>query len=139
MDNYTTGFYRSMVENGAISLATGAGKSSLVAASDVGMFVSEVLDRGLEGEYLVTGPEALDHYEVADLLSAHLKHEVTYRPLSEKQLLAAYTERGLSAETIDYGFTLYRSYRNHATAAVTDGFKQVTGRDPLGFDQFLRT
>ncbi len=68
MDNYTTGFYAPMVDRGTITLATGDGKSSLVAASDVGEFVAEALRQGFTGEYLVTGPEALDHYEVARLL-----------------------------------------------------------------------
>ncbi len=56
MDNYTTRFYTSMVDRGAITLAAGDGKYSLVAASDVGEFVAEALRQGLTGEYLVTGP-----------------------------------------------------------------------------------
>ncbi len=100
MDNFTTGFYASMVDRGAITLATGDGKSSLVAASDVGEFLAEALRQGLTGEYLVTGPEALDHYEVARLLSKKMKREITYTPLTEEQLLAAYTSKGLSAESV---------------------------------------
>jgi len=137
MDNFTTGFYAPMVDHGAITLATGDGKSSLVAASDVGEFVSEALRQGLTGEYLVTGPEALDHYEVARLLSTKMKREITYTAVTEEQLLAVYTSKGLPAESVEYGLTLYRAFRNQTTAAVTDGFRQATGREPLPFATFL--
>ncbi len=137
MDNYTTRFYSSMVAQGRISLATADGKMSLVAAADVGDFIAEAFARELTGEYLVTGPQALDHYQVAELLSQSTQHSVIYAPISEEQLIAAYQARGLPVETIQYGATLYRAVRNQTTAAVTDGFRQATGRDPMTFKQFL--
>jgi uncharacterized protein YbjT (DUF2867 family) len=137
MDNYTTGFYAPMVQQGRIALATGNGKSALIAGSDLGEFVAEALTQGLTGEYIVTGPEALDHFEVAELLSRQQGKTITYTPLGEEQLAGWYASRNLPAESVEYGLTLYRSYRNYATAAVTDAFKQVTGRDPRTLKQFL--
>jgi uncharacterized protein YbjT (DUF2867 family) len=137
MDNYTTGFYAAMVGRGRISLATGAGKSALIAGSDVGIFAAEALSQGLIGEYLLTGPEAFDHYEVAALLSRKLGKPITYAPVTEPQLEAYYRSNGLDPESLDYGLALYRAYRNHATAAVTDAFKQITGRDPVSLSAFL--
>ncbi len=66
-----------------------------------------------------------------------MKREITYTPVTEEQLLAAYTSKGLSTESVEYGLTLYRAFRNHTTAAVTDGFRQATGREPLRFATFL--
>jgi uncharacterized protein YbjT (DUF2867 family) len=137
MDNYITGFYAPMVNAGQLTLATGDGKSALVAGKDVGDFVAEALVQGVEGEYLVTGPESFDHFEVAQLLTEKLGRPVVYTPISEQQLASAYRSRNLPEESIEYGLTLYRAYRNHATAAITDGFKQVTGRDPMSFRAFL--
>lgn len=137
MDNYTTGFYAPMVSQGDLRLATGKGKSALIAASDVGLFVAEVLSQGLHGEYIVTGPEALDHFEVAALLSEKEQREVVYTPISEEQLIKAYAARALPDESAQYGRTLYRAFRNHATAAITDGFLQVTGREPMSLHDFL--
>jgi len=137
MDNYTTGFYGPMVAQGRISLATGLGKSALIAGADVGAFTAEVLARGLTGEYILTGPQSLDHYEVAEILSEKLGTTITYTPVTEPQLEAYYQSKGLNAESLDYGMVLYRAYRNQATAAVTDAFKQVTGREPVTFRAFL--
>ncbi|GJH05921.1 NmrA family NAD(P)-binding protein [Paraburkholderia terrae] len=138
MDNFITGFNAPMVERGNITLATGNAKSSFVAASDVGAFIAESLARELTGKYLVTGPEALDHWEVAHLLTEKMGRAVSYTPISEEDLIAAYKSRGLPPETIEYGLTLYRAFRNHATAAVSDSIKKITGRDPISFKQFLK-
>lgn len=137
MDNYISGFYAPMVKAGRLTLATGNGKSALVAGSDVGEFVAEALVQGLDGEYLVTGPESLDHFEVAELLTEKLGHPVIYTPITEAQLESAYRSRNMPEESVEYGLVLYRAYRNHATAAITDGFKQVTGREPLSFGAYL--
>jgi uncharacterized protein YbjT (DUF2867 family) len=137
MDNYITGFYAPMVAQGTIALATGDGKSALIAGSDVGEFIAQSLIQQLTGEYIVSGPEALNHYEVAELLNRKLGRPIQYRPLSEEQLLAWYNSKELDDESIAYGLTLYRSYRDFATAAITDGFRQATGRDPITLAQFL--
>jgi uncharacterized protein YbjT (DUF2867 family) len=138
MDNFVTGFNAPMVERGNIILAVGDAKSSFVAAADVGEFVAEALVQGLTGEYLVTGPEALDHWEVARLLTEKMGRTISYTPISEEELTAAYKSRGLAPETVEYGLTLYRAFRNYATAAVTDTVKQILGRDPISFRQFLK-
>lgn len=137
MDNYTSGFYAPMVKDGRIALATGNGKSSLIAASDLGTFVAAALVQELTGEWIVTGPEALDHFEVADLLTRQMGRPIYYLPINEDELAAKYEKLGLPSESRHYGLTLYRSYRNFATAAVTDAFAQVTGREPRSFRIFL--
>ncbi|NGZ85074.1 NmrA family NAD(P)-binding protein [Duganella aceris] len=137
MDNYTTGFYGPMVRQGELRLATGHGKSALIAGADAALFVAEVLHQELSGEYIVTGPEALDHFEVAALLSEKEGRKISYTPISEEQLAQAYAERGLPDESADYGKTLYRAFRHHATAAITDGFSKVTGREPISLRTFL--
>lgn len=137
MDNFTTGFYSHFLKTGKIVLATGHGRTSLVAGSDVGEFVAETLKQGLTGEYLVTGPESLDHFDVARLLSKATGHEIVYAPITEDELIAFYEAKGLPAESIEYGKSLYRAFRNQTTAAVTDGFRQATGRDPMTFATFL--
>lgn len=139
MDNYLTGFYSPMVEQGTLTLATGHGKSALIAGADLGAFVAEALSQGLAGEYLVTGPEALDHFEIAELLSQKLSRPIIYEPVALDELAAVYTERGLPDETITYILTLYESFANYATAAVTDGLKQATGRDPISFRNYLES
>jgi uncharacterized protein YbjT (DUF2867 family) len=137
MDNYLTGFYAPMVELGTLTLATGHGKSALIAGADLGAFVAGVLSQGLTGPYLVTGPEALDHFEVAELLSEKLSRPIGYEPVALDALAADYAEQGLSDETITFILTLYESFANYATAAITDGLKQATGRDPISFRDFL--
>jgi uncharacterized protein YbjT (DUF2867 family) len=137
MDNFLTGFYKTMVDQGTIRLAVGDAKSAFVAASDVGEFIAHVIKQGLSGEYIVTGPEALDHAQVASLLTRKLSKPVKYDPITEDQLKQAYISKGLAPQTVEYGLTLYRAVKNQATAAITDSFQQVTGSEPKTFEAFL--
>jgi uncharacterized protein YbjT (DUF2867 family) len=137
MDNFLTGFYKPMVDQGSIRLAVGDAKSAFVAASDVGEFIAQAILQDLSGEYIVTGPEALDHQHVASLLSRKLSKPVSYDSITEEQLRQVYISKGLAPQTIEYGLTLYRAVRNQATAAITDSFKQATGREPKTFEAFL--
>jgi uncharacterized protein YbjT (DUF2867 family) len=137
MDNYLSGFYAPMVEKGQITLAVADAKSAFVSAADVGEFIAEVLLQDLTGEHVVTGPQALDHTEVASLLSQKLSRPITYVPISESDLISLYKTRNLPPQTAEYGVTLYRAFRNYATAAITDSFEQVTGRPPQSFSAFL--
>lgn len=137
MDNYLSGFYAPMVERGQITLAVGDAKSAFVSAADVGEFIAEALMQDLTGEYVVTGPQALDHTEVAALLSKKLGRPITYVPITENELISIYETRNLPPQTAEYGVTLYRAFRNYATAAITDSFEQVTGRQAQTFSAFL--
>lgn len=101
MDNFLTGFYKTMVDQGSIRLAVGDSKSAFVAASDVGEFIAEALKQGLSDEYLVTGPKSLDHAQVAWLLSRKLSKSVTYDPITLNQLKQAYISKGLAPQTVD--------------------------------------
>lgn len=138
MDNYVTGFYSDMVAQGVITLATADGKSALISGSDLGAFVAEALAQNLVGEYLVTGPESLDHHEVADLLTTAVGRRITYDPKTLEELKAMYESQGLPPKTIAYGLTLYKAFADNTTAAVTDGFRQATGRDPMTFTEYLQ-
>ncbi|MGF6759493.1 hypothetical protein [Paraburkholderia sp. GAS42] len=82
---------------------------------------------------------------VADLDVVASGAEVTYDSpdkyesslkLSIKSL--SMLESAIFEETVEYGLTFYRAFRNYATAAVTDTIKQITGRDPISFNQFLK-
>jgi hypothetical protein len=74
-----------------------------------------------------TQRQALNHYQVAELLSQSAQHSVTYTPIREKPLIATRQSRGLPRQTIQYGTTFYRVVRNQATAAVTDGLRHAAG------------
>jgi len=70
MENFTTGFLAPMVRAGEIFLAAADARTSLISAQDIAAVAAEAFAGAHQGrEYNLTGPEALDHNEVARLIS----------------------------------------------------------------------
>ena len=86
----------------------------------------------------LTGPEALDHYEVARLLSEVRNEEIKYVAISGEEMKKASIENGLPEEHADMLLALYNATAAGYTAAITDDVKTVTGKNPLTLKEVLR-
>ena len=140
MENFTSGFLAPMIrDHGRIYLAAGDGKTSFVSTEDIANVARAAFDEGGAGkEYSLTGPEALDHGEVADLISEVIGSSVIYQDISEEMMLQGARERGLPESAVQYMGSLYAAVRAGFCSAVYDDVRQVTGRQPQSFRQFLQ-
>jgi uncharacterized protein YbjT (DUF2867 family) len=139
MQNYHT-VYRESVRRGVIDFFTGAGRTSLVDARDVGAAAAAVLSEpGHEGRaYVLTGAEALDHAEVAAILSRALGRDVRYTARSHEDTRTALRAAGLPEAAIEASLARYREVEAGAFAAVTPALGQLLGRAPRSFASYAR-
>jgi len=139
MENFTGGFLAPMIrEQGSIFLAAGDGKTSFVSTEDIADVATAAFAEGGSGkEYSLTGPEALDHTEVAELISGAIGWNVTYHDVAEEVMLQGARDQGLPESAVQYLGVLYEGVRAGRWAAVFDDVRQVTGRDALTFREFL--
>ena len=88
MQTFTLFAWDMIQKAGVISLPAGDGKIPLVDVRNVAaVAVKALTEPGHEGKiYDVTGPEALDTYQVAEILERVLGHPVTYLPSAEAPL-----------------------------------------------------
>ena len=109
MQNYHTS-YRESIRRGAIAFYTGAGRTSLVDAHDVGAAAAAVLlEPGHEGcAPLLTGAEALDHAEIAAILSRVTGREIRYTARSHDDTRAALRAAGLSEAAVVASMARFR-------------------------------
>src|SRR5512133_1657983 len=78
MENFTSGFLAPMIRQGEILLAAGDGKTSFISVDDIAAVAAAAFNGGHIGhEYNLTGPAALDHYEVAHLISQACGRTIT--------------------------------------------------------------
>jgi uncharacterized protein YbjT (DUF2867 family) len=138
MDNFATGSISATIKNeDGIFLPAGEGKTSFIATSDIAAVAAAAFTRKLTGkEYNLTGPEALDHYEVAAMLSDAAGRAITYHALDEGQFLANLRGRGLPDTAGIYLATLYAMVREGDMARITDDVRLVTGQEPVRFGNF---
>jgi len=139
MENFTTGFLAPMVRQREIYLAAGDGITSFISAQDIAVVAAEAFAGTHHGRvYNLTGPEALDHTEMARLISQASGRTIVYHAISEEEMVRGAMQNGLSESSARFMALLYSIVRNGWAAGVTDDVQQVTGRPPLSFAEFVR-
>ena len=140
MENFSAGFLASSIrEQHAIYLAAGDGKTSFISVEDIAAAVTTALKQSLTGqEFDLTGPAALNHTEVAKIISEATGNTVVYHSLTEGQMLEAARSQGMPEPVVAYLGMLYSVVRAGFAAGVSDDFEALTGRKPIAFETFAR-
>lgn len=87
-------------------------------------------------EFDLTGPEALDHAEVAKVITDVLGRPIKYHSLTEDQMTAGLRAHGMPDSAIAYLAMLYSIVRAGYAAGVTSDVETITGRRPTDFKTF---
>jgi uncharacterized protein YbjT (DUF2867 family) len=140
MQNFVTYYGDTIRQQSAIYLPCGDAREGHVDARDIARVAARVLtSAGHEGKsYVLTGPELLSYSEAADKLSAVLGRTIVYVNVSEADHKKSLLEMGVPADSVDKLLDLYRFIREGRASATSTAIKDVTGRDPISFDQFAR-
>ena len=130
------------VRDGEVVVPAGAGRTSFVDARDVADVAAVWLtdaDRDSAAgavAYDLTGPEALDYFEVAAVLADVLGRRVVYRRPGLAEFYRHERARGVEPGYAAVMMTLYTSARLGFAARVADGVERVLGRPPRSFRDF---
>ncbi len=116
--------------------------TSFIDAEDIGEITAKVLSEPEKHQnrgYAITGPEAIDYYQAARILSEELGREIKYanpKPgLARKYWIDI---RKLDKEYSTVMGMLYMMTRMGTAKNVTDTFEKVTGKKPQTFRQFVK-
>jgi uncharacterized protein YbjT (DUF2867 family) len=139
MENFSTGFIAPMIAQGGIYLAADDAKTSFISTADIAAVTVSAFAEGHYGaEYNLTGPEALDHSQVAGMISEITGKTISYPALPEEAMLAGAREQGMPEGAVAYMAILYQAVRSGWVAAVTDDVQKATGRPAITFGEFVR-
>lgn len=140
MQNIATYFAGTINSEGAFYAAGGTAPIGFVDVRDVGAVAAKVLTSdGHEGKtYTATGPEALNYSQVGAKLSALLGRPVKYVALTQEQLRKSMRDMGMPPWQVDALADLQAHYTDGPGAKVSSEVREVLGREPIRFDQFLR-
>lgn len=141
MDNFSSGFIAPMIQGaGGIFVAAVDAKTSFIAITDIAAVAAVVLtvDGHAGKAYNLTGPQALDHAEIAATIAAVAGRNITYHPIAEADMRQGALENGLPETNIDYLTALYQITRAGSLATITSDVEHVLGRPALNFDDFAQ-
>jgi uncharacterized protein YbjT (DUF2867 family) len=122
-----------------IVVPAGLGRTAFVDVADVAAVATTALlhpEEHRERAWTVTGPQALDYVQVADVLSQVLGRTITYtRPGVVHYLRHAHRVLGLPRTMTAVTAAIYLTARFGLAAGLTDHVRRVTGRDPITLAQ----
>ncbi len=124
-----------------IFIPAGKSKTSFIDAADIGLAIATILhepDKHKNSAHTITGPEALDYYEIAEILSRIIGRKIDYaKPGFLKYRNHAIKSRGLDKAYVNVTVALYFMTRMGTAKAVTNTFFELTGKKPRTFEQFV--
>jgi uncharacterized protein YbjT (DUF2867 family) len=129
-------------EKNQIFIPAGKSKTSFIDAEDIGLATAVLLhepEKYKDTAHTITGPVALDYYEVAEVLSKVTGRKINYaKPGFLKYRSYYIKKRGLDKGYVNVTVALYFMTRMGTTKAVTDDFYKLTGRKPRTLEDFAK-
>lgn len=129
-------------EKNEIFVPAGKSKTSFIDAADIGLATAVLLhspEKYKNTAHTITGPEALDYYQVAETLSRVTGRKITYAKPGYLRYRSYYIKkRGLDKGYVNVTVALYFMTRMGTAKEVTNGFYELTGRKPRTLEEFTR-
>lgn len=129
-------------EKNEIFVPAGKSKTSFIDAADIGLATAVLLhnpEKYKNTAHTITGPEALDYYQVAEILSRVTGKRIIYAKPGYLRYRSYYIKkRGLDQGYVNVTVALYFMTRMGTAKEVTNGFLELTGRSPRTLEEFAR-
>ena len=133
--------FKGMIDaTGGFAAAAGDARVSVVDVRDIAAAAAAALtEPGHEGRiYDLTGPEALTHAEMADLLSEAVGRRITFTDVPEAAMAEGMRAVGMPDWQVDGLLEDYAHYRRGEAAVLSSGVQDATGAAPRRFAAFAR-
>lgn len=140
MQNLNTTHREEIAERDELFIPVGKAKTSFIDTRDIASVAAACLteDGHLWRGYTLTGAEALDYYEVAQILSDTLGRKIEYKNPGILEFRRKIIKRGIEKEFANVMTMLYVITRLGTAEKVTTEVKDILKRDPISFKQYAR-
>ncbi len=138
-ENFIEFYGGSIKGDGGIYLPAGTGTTAFIAAADVGAAAAEALLGDMTGEaWTLTGPEALDHAQVAAALTEVLGRPIRYVDITPEDHVAGMRGFGMPEVGVQTMSGLYGMVRQGWTGGLSPDLARVTGSAGIRFADWAR-
>lgn len=140
MQIFATGSFQEQVRGGKLYFPADRARISYIDARDIAAAAAVALtEPGHSGKaYTLTGPAALDHFEIAQTLSEAADRTITYEPNTEDQAREAMSQAGMGLAQRERLIGFYRFVRQGFCEAIKPDLSTILQREPTSFGQFAR-
>ncbi len=140
MQNFQTFWLHGILANGTIALPVGHAKGSFIDVRDVAAVAAQLLSHSDfdHREFDLTGPRALDHDEVAAILSRVSGRAITFVDITPEAMLAGMLQAGVPKPYAEFLVAILGHFKAGHSARITDAVERITGRAPRTFEQYAQ-
>ncbi len=140
MQNFNTFWLGTIRGEGRILLPVGRAKGSFIDARDIAAVAASLLTRDdlANRDFDLTGAEALDHDEVAAILSRETGRDIRFQEITPEAMRAGLVQAGLPADYADFLVVILGYFKAGYAERSTDAVQAITGRPPRRFADYAR-
>ncbi len=138
MQNFNTFWLHGIQSAGQIFLPLGSAKGSFIDARDIAAVAARLLtsDAFANRDFDLTGSRALDHTEVAAILSKASGKPIGYTDITPEAMLQGLVGAGLPKDYAEMMLVLLGYFKAGYAERTTDAVTQITGRAPRTIEQY---
>ncbi len=139
MQNFHTFWMDGILKQGKIFLPVGKAKGSFIDSRDIASVAYSLLtsDQFSNRDFDLTGGRALDHDEVAYLLTRASGKKITYQDIRPDEMLPGLLSAGLPADYAHFLLMILNYFKLGYAEAVTDSVEKITGKHPRTFEHYV--
>ena len=140
MQNFNTFWLKGIVEQGRIFLPVGRAKGSFIDARDIAAVAAALLSRDdlANRDFDLTGAEALDHDQVAAVLSRETGRSILFEDIPPEAMLAGLLQAGLPRDYAEFMLVILGFFKAGYAERTTDSVQRITGQAPRGFAAYAK-
>jgi uncharacterized protein YbjT (DUF2867 family) len=140
MQNFNTFWLHGINTQGKILLPVGTAKGSFIDARDIAAAAAELLsgDTFVGRDFDLTGGRALDHDEVAAILSRETGRTITFQDIPPAAMLDGLLSAGLPRPYAEFLIVILGFFKAGYAERTTDAVQTITGRAPRTLEQYAK-
>lgn len=138
-DNFQT-YWVEGIRHGTIAVPAAEGKTSFIDSRDIAESAAAALtsDAFNGRAFNLTGPEALNYAEAAEILSRVIGKPIAYTPIDDETFVDILTGAGVPKNYARFLAAIFHPVREGWTATPTGDVKTLTGHEPRSLETYAR-
>ncbi|HRD95790.1 MAG TPA: SDR family oxidoreductase [Rubrivivax sp.] len=140
MQNFNTFWLQGIRSAGQILLPVGAAKGSFIDARDIAAVAARLLssDEFVNRDFDLTGARALDHAEVAAILTQATGKSIGFTDITPEAMLHGLLGAGLPRDYSEFLVLILGYFKAGYAERTTDAVQRITGQAPRCIEQYAK-
>lgn len=138
MQNFNSYWIHGINHLNKILLNVENAKGSFIDARDIASVASELLtsDQFSNQAFDLTGDKALNHVEVAEIISKASGRKIQYQNVTSSEMREGLLSAGLPKDYTEFMLVILDFFRQGYSERITNSVEKITGRKPITFNSY---